>query len=170
MKEIKISLREPVLDDADGFLSAMHRSNAFHHPWVKSPQSSQEFMDFIKRNQQDNQKSLLIIESEVKICGVFNLNEIVRGCFQSAYLGFYSVVDYAGKGYMSSGLKLILKHAFEEMNLHRLEANIQPENMSSINLVKNNAFRKEGYSPRYLKIHEKWCDHERWAITREDWK
>ncbi len=76
------------------------------------------------------------------ITGVFNLSEIVRGYFQNAYLGFYAVADYAGKGYMSAGLKLVLQDAFENLKLHRLEANIQPGNIRSINLVKNNGFRK----------------------------
>ncbi len=95
------------------------------------------------------------------IVGVFNLSEIVRGFFQSAYLGFYAVADYAGQGYMSAGLKLVLKKIFEEMDLHRLEANIQPNNHRPIHLVQKNGFRKEGYSPRYLKINNEWCDHVR---------
>lgn len=55
------------------------------------------------------------------------------------------------------------------MKLHRLEANIQPENMQSIRLVKNNGFRYEGFSPRYLKINDEWRGHEHWAITAEDY-
>lgn len=70
---------------------------------------------------------------------------------------------------MSAGLKLVLRHFFEEMKLHRLEANIQPENKRSIQLVKNNGFRYEGFSPRYLKINNEWRGHEHWAITAEDY-
>lgn len=69
---------------------------------------------------------------------------------------------------MSAGLKLVLKKVFNELQLHRLEANIQPENMTSIWLVKKNGFRYEGFSPRYLKINNIWCGHERWAMTVED--
>lgn len=97
------------------------------------------------------------------------MNEIVRGLFLSAYLGFYATADYAGKGYMSEGLNLVLKKAFTEINLHRLEANIQPNNTRSILLVQSKHFRQEGYSQRYLKINGEWRDHERWAITYEDW-
>lgn len=162
-----ITLREPKLEDKTAFLQAMSRSQSFHHPWVKSPQTSQEFDDYFQRLQQPNQKGFLVCERS-NIVGVFNVNEIVRGFFQSAYLGFYAVANYAGQGYMSTGLKLVLHKVFDEMKLHRLEANIQPENMSSISLVKRNGFRKEGFSPKYLKINKEWHDHERWAITYED--
>ena len=163
------SIREPILSDEDNFILAMQRSQALHHPWVVSPKTSEEFKNYYQRSQQNNQKSFLVLNQTEDITGVFNINEIIRGFFQNAYLGFYAVADYAGQGYMSVGLKLVLQHVFEEMGLHRLEANIQPGNTLSINLVKNNRFRKEGYSPNYLKINNKWCDHERWAITYEDW-
>ena len=71
---------------------------------------------------------------------------------------------------MKKGMKLLLSYIFQKTKLHRLEANIQPENIPSIKLVEKLGFRKEGYSPRYLKINDVWCDHERWAITKEDWK
>jgi ribosomal-protein-alanine N-acetyltransferase len=63
----------------------------------------------------------------------------------------------------------VITHAFNEMKLHRLEANIQPANAASRALVKALEFRREGFSPRYLKINGRWRDHERWAILSEDW-
>ncbi len=164
-----IIIREPTLTDELLFINAMQRSKAFHHPWVKAPLTSTDFHEYIERYQKPNQKSYLACSEDDQIAGVFNINEIIRGLFQCAYLGFYAVAEYANKGYMSAGLKLILNKAFTELELHRLEANIQPKNINSINLVMANRFRKEGYSPRYLKINGEWCDHERWAITYEDW-
>ncbi|MGI0487716.1 GNAT family N-acetyltransferase [Pantanalinema rosaneae CENA516] len=53
--------------------------------------------------------------------------------------------------------------------MHRVEANVQPQNRASIHLVERLGFTKEGFSRRYLKINEEWRDHERWALTVEDW-
>lgn len=65
---------------------------------------------------------------------------------------------------MHEGLKAVVSHAFNELKLHRLEANIQPGNEASIALVRSLGFSREGYSPRYLKVGGEWRDHERWAL------
>ena len=104
-----------------------------------------------------------------KIVGAINLSQIFFGAFRSAYLGYYIGAPYARQGYMTEGLQLALAYAFNDLKLHRLEANVQPVNLNSIALVKRAGFVREGYSRRYLKIAGRWRDHERWAILREDW-
>lgn len=69
---------------------------------------------------------------------------------------------------MSEALDLTLRHAFGALRLHRVEANVQPDNTASIALVRRAGLRLEGFSPRYLKVAGRWRDHERWAITVED--
>jgi [ribosomal protein S5]-alanine N-acetyltransferase len=70
---------------------------------------------------------------------------------------------------MSEGVSLAIDYAFNTLGLHRVEANIQPENRASINLVSRLGFTKEGFSQKYLKINGEWRDHERWALTVENW-
>jgi ribosomal-protein-alanine N-acetyltransferase len=98
---------------------------------------------------------------------VVNISEIVRGCFQNAYLGYYAFEPLAGRGLMRAGLAKVIRHAFTKMKLHRLEANIQPGNKRSIRLVKALGFRREGISPRYLKVAGRWREHERWTILAD---
>jgi RimJ/RimL family protein N-acetyltransferase len=164
----ELTLRELAPTDKPAFIDAMNASVTHHSPWVKAPQTSDEFDAYYQRSLQINAKSFIALDDIGDIVGVFNLNEIVLGAFQSAYLGYYGVTGHEGKGLMSAGLKLVLAKALNELGLHRIEANIQPENLASIRLVMANGFRKEGYSPRYLKIDGQWRDHERWAITVED--
>jgi ribosomal-protein-alanine N-acetyltransferase len=104
------------------------------------------------------------------LVGAIHLNEIVRGALQSAYLGYYAFEPHAGQGLMSAGMALVLRRAFRELGLHRLEANIQPGNSRSIALARRLGFRREGFSPRYLKLGGRWRDHERWALLREEWR
>lgn len=164
-----ITIRELTFEDKEAFLKAMLHSQSLHQSWVTPPLTSQEFDEYWQRFQQPNQKSYLACDELGNIVGVFNISEIVRGAFQNAFLGFYGIKGYSGKGYMSTALKLVQKKVFEELALHRLEANIQPENTRSTQLVKKSGFRYEGFSPRYLKINGEWRGHEHWAITSEDY-
>jgi [ribosomal protein S5]-alanine N-acetyltransferase len=104
------------------------------------------------------------------LVGVFNLSEIVRGAFCSAYLGYYALEPYAGRGYMAEAFELVLRVAFLTLRLHRIEVNVQPRNRQSISLVRGAGFTREGFSRRYVKIAGRWRDHERWALLAEDWR
>jgi ribosomal-protein-alanine N-acetyltransferase len=114
--------------------------------------------------------SYLICTAEGELAGVVNVSEIVRGAFCSAYLGYYAFVPNDGCGYMRAGLAKAIGLLFGKYRLHRLEANIQPENARSIALVRGLGFTCEGYSSRYLKIGGRWRDHERWALRSELWR
>ncbi|WED44574.1 GNAT family N-acetyltransferase [Legionella cardiaca] len=164
----KICIRELSQEDETIFLNTMQKSSHFHSPFVIAPQTVEEFQIYFRKSQQDDQKCYLAI-SELDIIGVFCISGIVRGVFQSAYLGYYASIDYADKGLMSAALKLVLKKIFLDLKLHRIEANIQPSNKASIRLATQNGFLKEGFSPRYLKVNNTWCDHLRFALTYEDW-
>jgi ribosomal-protein-alanine N-acetyltransferase len=138
------------------FLGAVVRSRRLHGSWVTAPSSSAEYRLYLKERQGPRFFKYFVCDDVGQICGVINLSEVVRGSFQSAYLGYYALAPHAGKGLMSAGLSLVLDRAFGELALHRLEANIQPRNLRSIELVRNAGFRHEGLSPRYLKIAGRW--------------
>ncbi len=99
------------------------------------------------------------------IAGLIDITNIVLGLYRSGYLGYYAFAGHEGQGLMRQGLQAVVRHAFKSLKLHRLEANIQPDNDASIGLVRSCGFSKEGYSSRYLKIGGIWRDHERWAIV-----
>jgi ribosomal-protein-alanine N-acetyltransferase len=151
------------------FLAAVARSRKLHGRWVSPPRTTKAFAKYLKRFGLPAHISYWILTETNEIAGVVNINEIVRGSFRSGYLGYYVFVPHNGRGYMTAGLRAVVSRAFRSLRLHRLEANIQPGNERSRRLVQRLGFKLEGFSPRYLKIAGKWRDHERWALTADDW-
>jgi ribosomal-protein-alanine N-acetyltransferase len=165
----RVVLREIDYGDRDEFLALVHESRALHHPWAYPPERPDQFDELVARARREDVVTLLgCRQSDQAMFGVFTISQIVRGAFQSAYLGYYGHARYANQGYMSAALKLVLDHAFGPLALHRIEANIQPGNAPSIALARGAGFRLEGFSPRYLLIGGRWRDHERYAITAEE--
>jgi [ribosomal protein S5]-alanine N-acetyltransferase len=167
----RVYIRAPREDDCDEFVALMRTSARLHRGMVKPPARPAAFAEYLARCRRPNFVGHLACRSDDgRIVGVFNLSEIVRGNFQSAYLGYYVGGPFARRGYMTEALPLVLRHAFVRLKLHRVEANIQPDNAPSIALAARAGFVREGYSPRYLKVAGRWRDHERWALLAEDWK
>lgn len=167
----RVFLRRPSARDLEELITLNRASTRLHRALASPPTRPEQFRAFLKRSRRIDCACFLIcrIEDDA-IVGTVNLSQIFRGGFQNAYLGYYVGERYARQGYMTEALRLMLRYAFLELKLHRLEANIQPENVASIALVRRAGFVREGYSRRYLKICGRWRDHERWALIAEDWK
>ncbi|WFB06776.1 GNAT family N-acetyltransferase [Streptomyces sp. LX-29] len=164
----RAAIRSIARGDREEFTRLARESVEFHRPWLFLPTTDDAFDGYIGQLEQPDREGFLVCDQETgAVTGFVNVNNIVRGRFQSGYLGYGAFVPSAGRGYMAEGLGLVLRHAFGPLGLHRLEANIQPDNAASTGLVKRHGFRLEGFSPEYLFIDGAWRDHQRWAITRE---
>ena len=165
----RVLLRHPSARDRDEFLDRARASRKLHGRWVTAPSDPESFAAYLQRAKSADVESLLVCRMEDgALVGVFNIGQIFYGPLCSAYLGYYAFEPFAGQGYMREGIRLVLGYAFGPLGLHRLEANVQPGNERSLALVRDAGFRREGFSPRYLKIAGRWRDHERWAILAED--
>ncbi len=164
-------LRVPESGDADEFIALSRSSREFHRGLANPPDDDESFRRYLAKNELNSDRCFLICRLEDEaLLGAVNLSQIFYGGFKNAYLGYYLFQQFAGQGFMTEALRLVLRFAFNELALHRVEANIQPHNSDSIALVKRLGFVREGYSRKYLKIGGKWRDHERWAIIREDFR
>lgn len=140
----------------DEVLKLARQSRAFHRAWVQAPDTEAKFQAYMKRARRKDCKFFFILDGDTRnLVGVINISQIVRGFFQSAYLGYYAFKPYAGRGYMREAMTLLLDKAFGDLGIHRVEANIQPANKASKKLVKRLGFRLEGFSPRYLQVQGK---------------
>jgi [ribosomal protein S5]-alanine N-acetyltransferase len=165
-----VALSPPSPADAGEFIEAVVASHSLHYPWLDAPDSPARFTLYLERARSEDQLAFLLRHQACgQLIGFVNVNSIVRGGFQSGYLGYGAFASHAGRGLMTEGLRAVVSVAFADHGLHRLEANIQPANARSIALVRRLGFQKEGFSPRYLRIDGDWRDHERWALLADDW-
>ncbi|HWL81122.1 MAG TPA: GNAT family protein [Roseomonas sp.] len=164
-----VILRPARRADAADLIRANRESRALHAPWVQPFTDPAGFEEWFGGLATGAQVGLVAREARSgEVVGVVNLSQIFLKGFRSAYLGYYGRSGFAGRGLMAEAVRLALRHAFEEIGLHRLEANIQPGNAASLALVRRLGFRLEGFSPRYLQVGGEWRDHERWAILAEE--
>jgi ribosomal-protein-alanine N-acetyltransferase len=166
----RVRLERPSARREREYLDAVLRSRALHRGFVVAAATPAEYRSYLRRSRRDNQESFFVVEAvSGALAGVVNINDIVRGSELSGRLGYYAFVPYAGKGLMLEGLKLVIELAFRELGLHRLEANVQTANRRSLALARALEFRREGIARGYLKIGNRWRDHERWALLKDDW-
>jgi ribosomal-protein-alanine N-acetyltransferase len=173
----EVSIRPPRPGDAGAFVAAVARSGELHHPWVAPWPTAEAYAGWLDRigarTPHQRMAGFLVLAGN-DIAGYVNASEIVRGAFDNAYLGYAAFAPWAGRGVMRRGLALVVDRCFAAerdggLALHRVEANIQPGNEPSKRLARSLGFRLEGLSPRYLRIDGAWRDHERYALTAEEW-
>lgn len=164
----RVFIRHPDPGDAAAFVAAARRSRRLHGPWIQAPDTSEAFEEYLRRSRRSDHAALLICRAEDgDLAGVANVSAIVRGAFQSGYLGYYAFSPHARKGYLREGLELTVRYAFEHLDLHRIEANVRPENVASVQLIRSIGFEPRSRSPRYLFLDGDWRDHVGYVRLRE---
>ena len=155
----RVLLRHPTKQDRAEFLAAMRASRKHLRPWIHAPETPERFARYLESIENGAKEGFLVcVRAGGAIAGVINLNEIVRGMLSSAYVGYYATAAHAGQGYMREGLTLVMRYAFGTLRLHRLEANMQPDNRASIALARACGFRREEF---LASVRE-----DRWALAR----
>jgi len=100
--------------------------------------------------------------------GQLTVDNVVRGVMRSAHLGYWIDESMAGQGHMSKAVAVVVDHCFGPVGLHRLQADVRPENAPSRALISRLGFREEAHFARYLDIDGQWRDHIGYALTVED--
>ncbi|MBU8714282.1 GNAT family N-acetyltransferase [Brevibacillus sp. HD3.3A] len=111
---------------------------------------------------------LVCLPQTDQVIGGVMLSEVVRYNLQSGWIGYFLDQEHNGKGYMTEAVKLVVRYAFETLDLHRLEAGVMPHNLGSIKVLLKSGFHKEGLARKNVKINGRWEDHQTLAIVREE--
>ena len=108
------------------------------------------------------------IFKEEKLIGKIKLSGIVYGSFRNGILGYSIDEDEQGKGYMKESIMLVLNYAFNECELHRVEASALVDNERSRRVLERCGFRLVGINEKYLLINGKWSDHATYYVLKEN--
>jgi [ribosomal protein S5]-alanine N-acetyltransferase len=178
----RVTLRPLAASDWDAWREVRIRSRDWLEPWepygedgAPDPVTSADAFKarcgaWERQRHFDSAYGFGIFLHDGRLVGEVSIGSLQRGPFQSANVGYWIDEPHAGRGYMPEAVAIILRYAFEELGLHRIEAAIVPRNKSSRRVAEKLGLRDEGTSERFLQIRGVWEDHVRYAITAEDWK
>ena len=182
LSEGPVGLRPLRLRDAGEWVRVRLDNERWLAPWEGSPagapyatwsdrHTSSVFHAMLRAQRREARSGRalpLAITYEGRLAGQLNLNVIVRGAFDSGFVGYWVDGRLAGRGVVPTAIALLVDHAFGPVGLHRVEANVRPENAASRRVVEKLGFRQEGLQRRYLYIDGDWRDHLAYALVRED--
>jgi ribosomal-protein-alanine N-acetyltransferase len=181
MKELigsRIRVRQITPGDAVGMLRMYDENRAFFEPW--EPERPHDFFtlerqrELIEREIADRRLGVrevfAIRDTSGEVVGRIALNDIIRGVFQNAHLGYDVAEPANGRGYATEAVCLVVDYAFHELGLHRVQAATMLSNVRSQRVLEKAGFRREGRAERYLRIAGVWEDHYLFGVTAEEWK
>ncbi|MCM3628564.1 GNAT family N-acetyltransferase [Paenibacillus glycanilyticus] len=179
MQSSRIELRTIGPGDARALLELRLRNRAFFQPF--EPVRDEKHYTIEEQAKELANGEAAAEQGQAYIYGIFlpefdeligriALTGVSKGAFQNAYLGYFIDEAHNGQGYATAAVSLIVRKAFDELNLHRIQAGVMPRNERSVRVLQKAGFRQEGLAQRYLKINGIWEDHLLFAITSEDEK
>jgi ribosomal-protein-alanine N-acetyltransferase len=175
----RVRLRTLSEDDYGEWYEVRARCRDWLVPWEPRPEGSpptpEDRSSFVARcaaRERERQMGTgygFGIFVEGRLAGEITLSSIQRGPFQNAFVGYWVDQSKAGLGLAPEATVVVLRFAFEELSLHRIEVAIVPRNHASRRVVEKLELRQEGVALRYLEIDGRWEDHVRYAVTSEEW-
>lgn len=179
LEEGDVRIRPLRLRDGSAWAELRRRNAGWLAPWEATPPAgTPAYRDGVatfvgmardlRRQARQGTALPFVVLYRRELRGQLTIGNIVRGSLNSAYAGYWVDEGVAGLGVMPTALALAVDHCFRRVGLHRIEANIRPENRASRRVVEKLGFRDEGIRRRYLHIAGGYRDHVCYAITVED--
>ncbi|MEI8394529.1 MAG: GNAT family protein [Rhodospirillaceae bacterium] len=174
-----VTLRPPTMQDWSAWAELRSASKNFLTPrepeWPADALTRSTFARRVKRQRNewndDLAYSFISFENETgRLVGGLGLGNLRRGVAQSSTLGYWVGERFAKRGYTSDAVRLVLNFAFNELNLHRVEASCLPDNIASRRLLCKLGFIEEGLARSYLRINGAWRDHLLFAVLKDEWQ
>jgi ribosomal-protein-alanine N-acetyltransferase len=163
-----VYIRPPHRNDYREWAALREKSKAFLTPWepvwTGDELSLSAFRARLNRARRDAKSGsayvfLIFERTSHRLVGGITLGHIRHGVSMCGQIGYWVGEPFAGKGYMTDAVRALVKHSFEKLDLHRLEAACIPSNLRSVRVLEKAGFTQEGLLKSYLKINGVWQDH-----------
>jgi ribosomal-protein-alanine N-acetyltransferase len=170
----EVAIRPAVRADADAVAALFAAQREHLAPW--DPRREPGFftragqcarLSAVERDRAAGTAYRFLILQDGELAGEVGITNIVRRSFQSANLGYWVAGERCGRGIATAAVAVICRFAFEELELHRLEAGTLLHNVGSQIVLDRNGFAPFGVAPGYLRIAGAWCDHVLFQRTCE---
>ena len=175
LKGQNVILKNLTAGNAEELLEYYKKNKKYLEPFEPTKDSSFYTVENQRKILNNNYKEFLKgvtielgIFKEEKLIGKIKLSRILYGSFKNGMLGYSMDEDEQGKGYMKESVYLFLKYAFDECELHRIEASALVNNKKSIGVLTGCGFKMTGINEKYLLINGKWMDHVTYYILKEE--
>jgi ribosomal-protein-alanine N-acetyltransferase len=182
LQDGRVGLRPLRMRDATAWSEIRIRNERWLSPWEGRPESQPAatwaerhspvvfaaMLRTVRKEARAGRSLPLAVTYDGRLAGQVTASNVVRGAFDSASVGYWVDGALAGRGVLPTALAMVVDHCFGTVGLHRIEANIRPENTASRRVVEKLGFREEALHLRYLFIDGAWRDHVSFAVTRED--
>jgi ribosomal-protein-alanine N-acetyltransferase len=168
---VTVTTRLARLEDAPVLAELLHLNRSFLAPWEPlrdddyyTAQGQRTFLETaLERAAQGAMLPHVIVDDD-RVVGRITLNEIVRGPFQSCRMGYWVSATENGRGVATAAVAGMVRVAFAELGLHRIEAGTLLHNVASQRVLDRNGFVRFGVAPEYLNIAGKWQDHAMYQL------
>ena len=121
----------------------------------------------MRRDARRGQCMPFVVEYKGQFVGQLNVNNIVYSALREANFGYWIDEKASDKGIMTTAAALVTDYLLLNMNLHRVEIAVRPENLPSNRLIQRLGFHFEGVRPKFLHINHDWRDHNIYSMLQE---
>lgn len=172
--DVRLRLVDP--EDAAELAALLAANREFLAPWDPlrddayfTPERQRADLAQALRREAEGRTVPYAILLDGRLVGRININDVVRGAFESAHLGYWVAQDVTGRGVATAAVAEVARRAFTELGLHRLQADTLVHNAASQRILFRNGFTRIGLAPRYLRIAGSWQAHLLHQLLVEDW-
>ena len=169
----RLSLRWISAADTDAFYAIYSNPEVMRY-WSTPPLANREVAaNLIKKIQEDWKRRAILkwgiaLRTNDQLIGSVTLFNLDFN-HHRAEIGYALGRNYWGQGYMNEALMALLKYAFEVLDLHRIEADIDPRNAASIKTLERLGFQREGYLRERWHINGEIHDAFFYGLLRHEW-